>query len=123
MSVELKSLVERPASRPSRSLAGRGRPALHQRLCRRVSLRYLCRCFLCFLLQMPSKLESHGGQQFVGKGPVSTRTEALVQRGGQHGTWSAFVDRGEDCPAAFAGVRDLSGELGEVWLLDQGARS
>src|ERR1035438_9139411 len=54
------------------------------------------------LLQVSTKLETHGRQKFVGVIAISPRTEPLIQRGGKNRGRNRLVDRGLDGPSTFA---------------------
>src|SRR6266852_8956326 len=63
-----------------------------------------------FLFRMAAELEAHGRQDLGGKVAFTSRQESLVERFGEHGSGRARFDPGENGPAAFAGIRDATGE-------------
>src|ERR1035438_8233238 len=48
--------------------------------------------------QVAAELITHRRQKLVGKVGLAARAEALVERGGKHGTWHRLVDGGLDGP-------------------------
>src|SRR5271165_6572869 len=69
---------------------------------------------------MAAELEAHGGQNFVGEVGFSARSEALVERLGEDGSWRAGFDGGQDGPAAFAGIGNFAAEFFEGGGIEQG---
>src|SRR5271165_5129162 len=69
---------------------------------------------------MAAELEAHGGQNFIGEVGLSARSEALVERLGEDGSWRAGFDGGQDGPAAFAGVGNFAAEFFERGGIEQG---
>ena len=68
---------------------------------------------------MAAELVAQGGEQSVSEVCFAARAEALEERGAEDGRGNGFVDGGLHGPAAFAGIGDAAGEIGEVWTLEQ----
>src|SRR5882724_1950163 len=73
-----------------------------------------------FLFEVTAELETHGGKNFCGEVVFTARSEALVERSGEHGRRSGGLDGGQDGPAAFAGVGDAAGKTLERRLIEKG---
>src|SRR5712691_4152460 len=66
---------------------------------------------LVLLLRVPAELAAHRVQDLAGELAERAGLEPLDQRGGDHRGGNALVHRGQDRPAALAGVGDPSGEV------------
>src|SRR5579883_193541 len=75
--------------------------------------------FGAWRLDMAAELLSHSRQQLLGEGMLPARSEASVERCGDHVGGYRLLDRGHDRPAAFAGVRNVAGECMKVRVLRQ----
>ena len=78
-----------------------------------------CLALAAWQLDVAAELEAHGGKEFVLVGRLSARTEPRIQRRGKNRGGHAFVDGGVDGPAAFAGIGDSPGKLGEIGIVDE----
>src|SRR5258706_9917294 len=57
------------------------------------------------LFRVTAELKTHSRQKLGGEFAFPSRGESLVERFGKHGRGGAGLDAGDDCPAAFAGIR------------------
>src|SRR3989442_15021201 len=71
------------------------------------------------LLNVPAELKTHGRQNFGPKIVFAARSETLVERGGKDGGGRGGFNRGENGPAAFAGIGNAAGKAFERGLLKQ----
>src|SRR3974390_307300 len=72
-----------------------------------------------FFLDVPAKLETHGGKQFGREVVFAARGEALIESGGENRGGGGGLDRRKDGPAAFAGVGDAPGVAIELGLFEE----
>src|SRR5262249_13576671 len=77
----------------------------------------------CGLLDMTPEFIAHGGEQLVGERRLATRAKTLVERGRKDRGRHRLVDRGLDCPASFARVRNPARKLIERGILGQRSSS
>src|SRR5450631_92429 len=68
---------------------------------------------------MAAKPKAKRGQQLVGEVVTAAGTKALVQRGTENWSRNRLVDRRRDRPAPFAGIRDTTGKLLQVWTFEE----
>src|SRR5215831_9048787 len=67
--------------------------------------------------EMSAELETHRREQLVLIIRLAARTEALIERGGEHRHRYGLVDGGLDCPASFTGVGHAACKLLQVGIL------
>src|ERR1700733_9665059 len=62
-------------------------------------------------LDMAAEAETHGRKHLFTEGVLLARTEAGIERRGQHVRRNRFLDRGLDGPAALARILDVAREF------------
>jgi hypothetical protein len=70
------------------------------------------------LFQVTAELETHGGQQFVGKSIFAARAKPLIESCRQYGRRNCLIDRSLNGPATLARVRHPPGELRQRRIFD-----
>src|SRR5262249_24912206 len=73
----------------------------------------------CGFFQMSTELETHRREQLVLIVRLAARTEALIERGGEHRHRHRLVDGGLDRPASFSGVGNPACKLLQVGIFHQ----
>src|ERR1700726_1649263 len=66
-----------------------------------------------------AELVAHRREHFFREGVLLARTETRVERRRENLARHCFFDCGHNCPAAFAGILDITGVIRERRVLDQ----
>src|SRR5271156_447004 len=74
---------------------------------------------LVLFLEVSAELVAHRGKQFVREVCSAARSEAFVERRGQHVRRNAFVDCSVDSPSALARVGDAAAKFLQLRIAEQ----